>query len=248
MTEHTSFGGLAVADPRSAAEPVEHEDTGEDNRRKLAIVGAIVAVFVVLVAAFFLMKGKGGGEEAAATAPNALAHVGTTAKPASTTAKPAKPVTLPKSFKGVIGRDPFKALYVQPVDKAADAGTPNVENGVENPPTGTTTLPAGSTPPGTVTTPGSTGTTGTTTPPVNRPIWIKLIKLTATDAKFDVGYSDHKNLTVKHFTISRPSGSQPEVFAGNFALLRVSAGSAMLQFGDGTPFVLDDQHPMMTVN
>jgi hypothetical protein len=247
MTEHTSFGGLAVADPRSAAQPVEPEDAGEDNRRKLAVVGAAVAVVVVLIAAFFLMKGKGGGE-APVTAPNALAHVGTTTAPAGTAAKPAKPVTLPKSFKGVIGRDPFKALYVQPADKAAGAETPSAASGVENPPTSTTTLPAGSTPPVTVTQPGSTGTTTGPTTPVNRPIWIKLTKLTATDAKFDVGFSDHKNLTVKHYTINRPTASSPEVFAGNFALLRVSAGSAMLQYGDGTPFVLDEQHPVMIVN
>jgi len=246
MTEHTSFGGLAVADPRSAAQPVEPEDAGEDNRRKLAVVGAAVAVVVVLIAAFFLMKGKGGGE-APVTAPNALAHVGTTTAPAGTAAKPAKPVTLPKSFKGVIGRDPFKALYVAKADGPGAA--PGSETTTENPPTSTTTVPAGSTPPGTTpTTPTTTGSTGTTTTPVVRPIWIKLTKLTSTRAFFEVGFSDHKNLTVKRYTIDRPTPSKPEVFAQNFALLRVSAGSAVLQYGDGTPFVLDEQHPVMIVN
>src|SRR3954469_17202654 len=117
MTEQTSFGGLAVADPRSATPAVDMTEDTNDNKRKLAVVGAAVAVVVVLIAAFFLMKGK--GDSAQPVAPNALANAGTTAPPAA--AKPAKavkPVTLPKHFSGTIGRDPFKALYVQPADKS----------------------------------------------------------------------------------------------------------------------------------
>ena len=242
MTEQT-FGGLAVADPRSAAPAVDvAEDTGDDNRRKLAVVGAIVAVVVVLIAAFFLMKGKGG--TAAPAAPNALATAGTTAGTTGSTAtKPAKPVTLPKSFHGVVGRDPFKALYVQPVDKTG-TGSGSTSTSTTTTPTGTTTVPTTTTP-GT-TTPGTT-TTGSTTP-VFRPIWVKLVKLTSTGAKFDVGFSDHKNLKVRHYSLGTPSASKPVVFAKNFAFLRMSAGSVVLQYGDGTPFVLDAQHPVMIVN
>jgi hypothetical protein len=249
MTEQT-FGGLAVADPRSAAPAVDVADDNGENRRKLAVVGAIVAVVVILIAAFFLMKGKGG--TAAPAAPNALAQAGTTSTaktPAA--AKSAKTVTLPKSFNGVIGRDPFKALYVQPADKSA---TTTTSAGGSTAPTGTTTVPLPTTPgtttPGT-TTPGTTTpgtTTGGPTTPVNRPIWVKLVKLTSTGAKFDVGFSDHKNLTVKHYTLNAPTPSTPVVFAKNFAFLRMSAGSVVLQYGDGTPFVLSTQHNLMNVN
>src|SRR6478672_9132889 len=103
MTEQTSFGGLAVAaDPRSATPSVDMTEESGDNRRKLAVVGAAVAVLVLLIAAFFLMKGK-GSPAAEQAAPNALANAGTTSTPAGTAAAPAKavkPVTLPKHFNG----------------------------------------------------------------------------------------------------------------------------------------------------
>jgi hypothetical protein len=63
-----------------------------------------------------------------------------------------------------------------------------------------------------------------------------------------VGFSDHKNLKVRHYRLDAPKAGSPEVFARNFAFLRMSAGSVMLQYGDGTPFVLDAQHPTMIVN
>ncbi len=249
MTEQTSFGGLAVAaDPRSVTPSVDvGEDTG-DNKRKLAIVGAAVAVVVVLIAAFFLMKGKGTPADTAA--PDALAKAGATSAPAGTAAAPAtavKPVTLPKHFSGAIGRDPFKALYTPPAAKSAAAGSTSSTGSTTST---TTVVPPTTTTPGT-TTPGSTTTTpGTTTPttPVFRPVWIKLVKLTSTGATFDVGFSDHKNLKVRHYSLDAPKASQPEVFARNFAFLRMSAGSVMLQYGDGTPFVLDAQHNVMVVN
>ena len=246
MTEQTSFGGLAVAaDPRSAAPSVDMTEDSGDNRRKLAVVGAAVAVLVVLIAAFFLLKGKGA--PAAEPAPDALAHAGTTVPTgtAAAPAKAAKPVTLPKHFSGTIGRDPFKALYTPPADKAGTAGSTGS--------TGTTGTPAptGTVVPPTTTTPGTTTPgTGTTTPtsPVFRPVWIKLEKLTSTGATFDVGFSDHKNLKVRRYALAAPKAGHPEVFARNFAFLRMSAGSVMLQYGDGTPFVLDSQHNVMVVN
>lgn len=245
MTEQTSFGGLAVADPRSAAPAMDvTEDGGDDNRRKLAIVGAAVAVVVVLIAAFFLMKGK-GSPAAAPAAPNALATAGAAGVATPGTAKPAKAVTLPKHFSGVIGRDPFKALYVQPVAKSTgSASTGTTTSTTTTSPTGTTVPPVTST---TGTTTPTTTTNGTTTP-VFRPIWVKLVKLTSKGANFDVGFSDHKNLKVRHYSLGTPSASKPVVFAQNFAFLRMSAGTVVLQYGDGTPFVLDAQHPVMIVN
>lgn len=246
MTEHT-FGGLAVAAPPTAPVMDPVDESGDDNRRKLAIVGAVVAVVVVLIAAFFLMKGSGGNSTAPAV-PNALAGATQTpATGAATAPATTKPVHLPKSFAGSIGRDPFKALYVQPVVKTGSGSSPTTTTTPTDSttPTGTTTTPTGTTN-GT----GTTGTTGTTTPttPVFRPVWIKLVKVTSSGAKFDVGFSDHKNLKVRHFSLGVPSASKPEVFARNFAFLRMSGGSVMLQYGDGTPFILDAQHPLMIVN
>jgi hypothetical protein len=247
MTEQTSFGGLAVATPTSVTPGVDlAEDGGDNNRRKLAVVGAAVAVLVVLIAAFFLMKGK-GSPAAEPAVPNALAGVGTTA-PTGTAAVPAKgkvakPVTLPKHFNGTIGRDPFKALYAAPVAKAGTAGAPSSTG--KSAPTGTD-VPPTTTTPGT-TTPPDTGTVTPTTP-VFRPVWIKLVKLTSNGATFDVGFSDHKNLKVRHYKLDAPKAGNPEVFARNFAFLRMSAASVMLQYGDGTPFVLDAQHNVMVVN
>ena len=247
MTEQTSLGGLAVATPTSVTPGVDlAEDGGDTNRRKLAVVGAAVAVLVVLIAAFFLMKGK-GSPAAEPAVPNALAGVGTTS-PTGTAAAPAKakvakPVTLPKHFNGTIGRDPFKALYVPPSDKST---TPAKTGSTATPVSNETSVPPTTTTPGTTTTP-TTGTTGSTTP-VFRPVWIKLVKLTSSAATFDVGFSDHQNLKVREYKLDPPKASSPEVFAKNFAFLRMSAGSVMLQYGDGTPFVLDAQHNVMVVN
>lgn len=246
MTEQTSFGGLAVADPRSAASTLDvADDAGDDNRRKLAIVGAVFAVVVILIAAFFLMKG-GGSNSPAPAVPHALANVGQSATATSSAAKPAKAIPLPKHFAGTVGRDPFKALYVQPADKSSTSGstgttTPTAPTGTTVPPVTTT---SGST--GTTTTPVA-GTTGSTTP-VFRPVWIKLVSISGTSVKFAVGFSDHKNLKVRRYTETPPSGNGPEIFAKNFAVLRMTPTTVTLQYGDGTPFVLDMKHALMIVN
>ena len=245
MTEQTSFGGLAVAtDPRSATPLPEVDETPDANKRKLAVVGAIVAVLVVLIAAFFLMKG-GSATPPPAAAPTSGVPAATT----TTTGAAAAPATkLPKSFKGVIGRDPFKALYTAPVTKSGDGSTTGSTPTTTGTTTGGTTTPTDST---TGTTTGTTTpvtTTPGTTTPVSRPVWIRLTSLTANSATFDVGFSDHKNLKVKHFTVTGPAKGTPSVFARNFALLRVNSQRAVLQYGDGTPFVLDMQHALMIVN
>src|SRR5918911_1330430 len=107
MTEqHTSFGGLAVADPRTAAQPVDFDSDPEpDNRRKLALVGAALAVVVVLIAAFFLLKGNGKSDSTFTPVAKGSAGSGAAGTPA---AGAAKPIELPKPYHGSIGRDPFK--------------------------------------------------------------------------------------------------------------------------------------------
>jgi hypothetical protein len=239
MTEQTSFGGLAVADPRSAAPAVDMTDESMGNdRRKLAIVGAIVAVLVVLIAAFFLMKGGGGS---AAPAASAVPPASTTGAATTGAAKAAKTVKLPKSYAGVVGRDPFKPLYAAPVDKSAAGGSSSTSTD----PTGSgvqgVTIPAGSTGTGKTTTPSGTTGGSTTTVGANFvPVWVALVGVHGTkSATFAVGYSDgKKSTTVNYADIAAPTTSLRTVFAQVFSLLSIQSGTVTVQLGDGTPFDL----------
>ena len=245
MTEqHTSFGGLAVADPRTPTLPVDTDDAVDnDNRRKLAIAGAVVAVLVVFVVAFFLMKGKGADN--AAVPPHVTPPATTGAATTSTTAKAAKPVHLPKSYAGVVGRDPFKALYVAPNDNGASKGSSTTTSNGSSSVTTTPGVPTtGSTTP-TGTTTGTTTPTGTTTGtsagpgPNYVPVWVELAKVHGTSsATFVVGYTNGKrSKTVSFADIQAPTGVRT-VFAQVFSLLSIQNGTVTVQVGDGTPFDL----------
>jgi hypothetical protein len=74
------------------------------------------------------------------------------------------------------------------------------------------------------------------------------MSVSGNSARFEVGFSDHKNLTVRDYKLERPAVGAPEVFARNFALLRMTATDVVLQYGDGTPFTLTAQHNVMIVN
>jgi hypothetical protein len=249
MTEqHTSFGGLAVADPRSATLPLDDDSVDGDDRRKLAIVGAVVAVLVVFVAAFFLMKGK-GGDNGAAVPPHVTPPASTSTTQTGAATTPAKAVHLPKSYAGVVGRDPFKALYVAPADKSTGAGgasttTSTGASSVTTSPTGTSTGTTTTTTGTTTPTTGSTGT-GTTTGTATGltadyvPVWVELVKVNGTSAAtFVVGYTNgHRSRTVSYAGVQAPSGVRT-VFAKVFSLLSIQNGTATVQVGDGTPFDL----------
>lgn len=223
MTENSPFGGgLAVADPTTTSLPLDTDDAVEtDNRRKLAVVGAIAAVLVLLVAAFFLMKGKGGTDAAAPIAPHVTPP--TNAAPAAPAAhKPAKAVKLPKSYSDPVGRDPFKALYTPPAEGATGAAGATTGTG-----TGTTD--------GTGT---STGTDATVTSAGNAtPVWVELVKVDANSATFVVAFNNGSDLsTTKYKNVPVPKGATgPTVFAGVFGLVSVGNGYAVVQYGDGTP-------------
>ena len=245
MTEqHTSFGGLAVADPRSATVPVETDDAVDaDNRRKLAIVGAVVAVLVVFVVAFFLMKGN-GGNNAAAVPPHVVPPATTGAAQTGTAPAAGKPVHLPKSYAGVVGRDPFKALYAAPKDTGGGTGaSTTTSTGGSSVTTTPTVVTPGTTPTGTTT--GTTTPTGTTTGttagpgPNYVPVWVELVKVKGTSsATFVVGYTNGKrSKTVTYAGVQAPTGVRT-VFAQVFSLLSIQNGTATVQVGDGTPFDL----------
>jgi hypothetical protein len=241
MTEQTlPGGGTAVAEPPAPVLPMDGADDHSDNgrRRKLMIVGAAAGVLVLAIAAFFLTRGGGSPSNDAFVAPH---HAATQpAKAHHHKAAVNKPVTLPKKYKGHVGRDPFNPLYTAPVAAAA-SGTTTTTNPDGS--TTTTTTPDGST----TTTSGGTPTT-TTHQRVYRPIWLQLNSFSPREAKFTVGYSNGKTLRAVRFTVNAPTGNSSTVFAKTFALLKISQGQVFVQFGDGTPFVLDAQHNTMIVN
>lgn len=230
MTEQNGFGGLAVAEPQTPVLPVHGVDSdGPDNRRKLALVGAVAAALVVILAAFFLLKG--GGDDAAATLPPHVVPPATdqSADGGTATASADKPVTLPKPYKDPVGRDPFKPLYVAPA--VVDNGTAPApkDSGVV-----TVTAPQGPAAP-TATTPTGDGTTASAAP-----VWIELVSVKGTKtASFVVGYSDgHKSTTTAYGNVAVPTDGLRTTFAGVFALLSIQDKTVTVQFGDGTPFDL----------
>jgi hypothetical protein len=84
--------------------------------------------------------------------------------------------------------------------------------------------------------------------PIYRPVWIRLTHVGAKGATFDIGYSNHHTLKVLEVRVKAPTTGTPRIFAKDFALLRLSGGTAVLQFGDGSPFQLDRTHNVMIVN
>jgi hypothetical protein len=238
MTEQTMpVGGTAVAEPPAPELPFDGGETSDsDNRKKLLMVGAVLGVLVLAVAAFFLTRG-GSSTPVSSGAPLPPPAAGAGKSGHKTTAH--KPLTLPKKYHGHVGRDPFKPLYTQP--SAAPATSTNGSTTTTT--DGTTTPTDGSTSP---TTSGSTTTTTHTR--VYRPIWLQLKSITPRSAEFVVGYSNGKSLRAVRFTVQAPPRNGSTLFAKTFALLRLSQGRAIVQYGDGTPFLLDAQHNTMIVN
>lgn len=240
MTEQTSsYGATAVATPPAPPLAPEFEETADNgNRNKLLAVGAAAGVLVLLIVAFFLMKG--GGTDTAMGVPPVIpgATDGGAKAPVAD-----KPVTLPKTYKDAVGRDPFKALYVAPVEAPADPAA--VGDGSQ------TGLPDVPDAPPVVSVPTDTGTntdtgtdtgTDTTAPPSANyaPVWIALESVQGTkSATFLVGYSNGKRAKQVTFDdIVAPTRTLQTQFASVFALLSIQDGTVTVQFGDATPFDL----------
>jgi hypothetical protein len=226
MTEQmVPMGGTAVAEPPAPVLPMDAEESGDAaSRKKLLVVAAALAVLVVAVAGYFLTKG-GSASNDSFTPPK---H-GVPAAPAAAHhhANAAKPLKLPKAYKGHVGRDPFKPLYTAPVAAPSKAPT-----------TGTTTGTSTGTSTGTG---NPTGTTTGTTPTVRpfRPVWVELIRTNGTrSATFVVGYGNGKSFITKTFqnvVVPKAGSTSGTTFANRFALLSIQNGEATVQFGDGTP-------------
>ncbi len=240
MTEQTfPTGGTALAEPPLPTLPLDGGDSEDPgNRRKLLLVGVVLAVLVLAIAAYFLLL-KGDSSTPTSSGSPVTPAAAAPVKPHK--AHVAKPVALPKHFKGHVGRDPFNPLYTAPV--AAPAAPSGTTGGSTTTDGSTPTTTDGSTP---TTTDGSTPTT--THKAVYRPIWIQLRKVTAKSVVFAIGYSNNKNLRVSRFVVDVPKHNGQTLFANRFSLLSVSGEKVMLKYGDGSPFLLDLQHNTMIVN
>src|SRR3954451_21205591 len=157
-------GGTQLAEPPAPVLPQgDSGNSGDDNRRNLAIVGAAVGVLVLAIVAFFLLKGSGSSSADNETFP--ITHHPTKSAPAA----PPAVVRLPKHVAAPVGRDPFKALYQAPA--AAPAGPTTSTSSTTKTSTGGTTTPV-----------STGGTTPTTT--TYHPVWVQLHTFTATTATF----------------------------------------------------------------
>jgi len=219
--------GTQVAEPPAPVLPGDAGGTGDDNRRKLMVVGAAVGVLVLAIVAFFLMKGGSSNKDASFT-PSPIQHSGIAAAPA----KPAV-VKLPRQVSAPVGRDPFKALYVAPAAGPAGGSASSTTTQSSSSGTSSTTTTAG----------GTTTSTTTTAKATYHPVWVQLKGVPTTSATFVVGYSNGKTLKAVQYSLVKPL----RTFAGSFELLSIRNGEATLKYGDGSPFTLDSKHNFMVV-
>lgn len=234
------FGGTAVADRPTQVQPEVEDSLAGDNRKKLLFVLVGVGVLVLAVVAFFLLKSGGSSNPVASGAvPHGTPHGPAAAARSGAAPAAAAPVTLPRQVKAPEGRDPFKALAVASTAAPSSAPTAGASAPASAPSTGT---------PGSTASTGSTGSTTVASAPTTHPVWVRLLSVTSSTATFDVGYSNGKTLTVKKFAnVKAPKSGSRTVFGSSFALLGISSGKVALQYGDGSPFVLDMTHNYMVV-
>ena len=174
MSESTfPFGGAPEAAPEVA-------ETEEGGRKPVALVGAVVGALVLAGAGFFLL---GGGDDAADEF--ALPVKKAPAAAQAEEAAPPAAVAVPVASEESVGRNPFKALYVESESSGATAdagtatGTPvtGTAGGVSTVPGGTGTTTGGTT------TGGTTGT-GTTGEPVQT-LTVELVRVNEENAQAD---------------------------------------------------------------
>src|SRR4051794_33054718 len=102
MTEQTfPSGGTALAEPPLPTLPLDGGDTDDaGNRRKLLLVGAALGVLVLAIAAYFLLlKGDSSTPTSSGAPVSPVASAPVKAHKAHT----AKPMKLPKHYKGHVG-------------------------------------------------------------------------------------------------------------------------------------------------
>lgn len=205
-------------------------DDEKDSKRNLIALGALAAV-AVAGGAFFLLSGGDDLEEEFAFTPAPRA-----AAPAASPS--AAPVKLPVATKVALGRNPFRALYVQPAAAAAPAA------GTTDPATTPTTVtPVSGTPivivgpgsaPAPAPAPTSTGSSAPAPAPTQAPARsFSTLRFSGVSAKTGVAsfVYDGTELT----------GKVGDVMGGKLKLISLQQDAtgtwfANLQLGDGSPF------------
>lgn len=112
----SEFNPFSAAEEAPEYVPEESEDSAGSRKNVLAL-GAVAAV--ALGAGAFLFLGGGGDEEFEEFVPNARAP-----RAAAPAASAAPAAALPVASKVTLGRNPFRALYVQPAAAAAEPAAP----------------------------------------------------------------------------------------------------------------------------
>ena len=241
----SEFNPFAASDEVSEYVPEEVvEETSEGSKRNVVALGALAAV-AVGAGAFFFLGGSGDGD--------VEEYVPTARAPRAAAPAQTGPVsTLPVASKLTLGRNPFRALYVEPVAAAAPAG------GTTTAPTtttggtagGTTTTPivvvdGGSSTGGGTTSGGSTSGGTTAPPPAPAPAQstVALKSVTAgKDGSNPTATFDYDGKTV--------SGAPGDVMAGKLLVISIQQDVmggwfVNLQLGDGEPFEVHERQTVV---
>lgn len=142
-----------------APSPEQPEDSAPSARDPRLLIGGGIALAVVAAAGGYLFLGGGGGGGTATPAAVAPVHHSASPTPSVTVIPVGKPTVAVHTFKGDVGRDPFRALVTPP---------PVVTTAPPKPTS--TTLPVVTTTPGSVVGPGGVATTlPGGVPPTNTP-------------------------------------------------------------------------------
>lgn len=122
--------------------PVSAEPSGS-KRRNALVAGGLAAALALSGGGFLLLSG-GSSDDSGYVVPSARKSTTAGKTAAGRTAKPAVQ-TVPAVSKVRIGRDPFKPLYVQPVEAPAPTATTPTGTSPTAAPTGTSGLTTGAT-------------------------------------------------------------------------------------------------------
>ena len=121
--------------PSTSAEPTSDTEAAPAGRRGRVVAGGLLVALALGAGAFFLLGGDSADAEQELSAPGQVRAAAAPAPAATTTALPAVSTV-------ELGRNPFKALYVQPVAAPAAAPvTAPVAAAPPAPPTGTVQQP-----------------------------------------------------------------------------------------------------------
>ena len=217
--------------------PALEEESERGSRRNLLALGGLAALLVAGGAAFFLLSGGDEPSEDVAFVPPAR-----TAVTAPAVIVP-KAVKLPVATNVPLGRNPFKALYVQPAAAPADAA-PTGPAAAPAPAGGpaiilvTPTAPTGGTSPGSAPVPGPT-TGGAAPAPGTPPVAVEhelvLRRVSGEGDALSAAFTiDGKATSAK---VGETFGPTSEI-----KLLSLQEGpqpgrwTAVLQVGDAAPF------------